>query len=159
MVLIAKIILIATLELILFQDIKDRRVYWFLFPLVGLLCGVLHYLNTLPELFYMSVGMNMIFTIILLLSVFLYTKFKLKVAFSEAFGFGDVLFFLAVSLSFSTISFVVLFICALIFSLVLHLILKKQSKTAVPLAGYMSLFFVVTYLGHWLGFINSVYSI
>ncbi|MBN4057923.1 hypothetical protein JYT34_00600 [Olleya sp. AH-315-K02] len=158
MLLIVKIILVVTLGLILFQDLKERQVYWFLFPLVGISCGVLHYFNTLPELFYLSVVMNMIFTTILLLIVFLYTKFKLKIAFIEAFGLGDVLFFLMVSFSFSTISFVILFICALIFSLIVHLTLKKNSNN-VPLAGYMSLFFVFTYLAYWSGFINSVYRV
>jgi hypothetical protein len=159
MLLIIKIILVITLGMILFQDIKQRQVYWFLFPLVGVSCGVLHYFKTLPELFYISVGINIVFTSFLLVIVFLYTKFKLKIAFNEAFGLGDVLFFLAVSFSFSTISFVILFICALIFSLVIHLTLKKQSMAVVPLAGYMSLFFALSYLGHWFGFINSVYSI
>lgn len=158
MLLIVKIILILMLGLILFQDLKERQVYWVLLPLVGIFCGVLHYFKTLPELFYMSVGMNILFTSVLLLIVFLYTKFKLKVAFSDAFGLGDVLFFLMVSFSFSTISFVILFICGLIFSLALHLLLKRNS-TNVPLAGYMSLFFGFTYLAYWSGLINSVYSI
>jgi len=157
--LIVKIILIVTLGLILFQDVKERQVYWFLFPLVGFCFGVLHFFKTLPELFYTSVSMNILFTSVLLIIVYLYTKLKLKTNFKNAFGLGDVLFFLMVSFSFSTISFVILFICALIFSLVLHLTLKKQSLTAVPLAGYMSLFFALSYLGHWFGFINSVYSI
>ncbi len=156
--LIVKIILIVTLGLILFQDVKERQVYWFLFPLVGLSCGVLHYFKTLPELFYSSLILNIGFASILLLIVILYIRFKLKIAFNKAFGLGDVLFFLVITFSFSTVSFIILFISALIFSLVLHLFIKRKPAT-VPLAGYMSLFFGFAYLGHWFGFINSIYSI
>ena len=153
-----KIILILTLAYVLFQDVKERLVYWFLFPLTALCCGVLHYFNTLPELFYISVAINMAFTSILLLIVFLYAKIKLKTAFNQAFGLGDVLIFLALTFSFSSVSFIVLFICALLFSLLLHFALKKKN-TVVPLAGYMCLFFGVVYLANWFDFINSLYSI
>ena len=69
MLLIVKIILVVTLGFILFQDIKQRQVYWFLFPLVGFCFGVLHFFKTLPELFFMSVGMNFIVNRILIYQI------------------------------------------------------------------------------------------
>jgi len=158
MLVFIKIALILSLVFILLQDIKSRLVYWFLFPIAGLCCGILHYYNTLTELFYLSILFNLVFVIILLLIVYLYTKFKIKTTFDKVFGLGDVLLFLALALSFSSISFIVFFSSALIFALVLHLVLNNKSTT-VPLAGYMSLFFGCTYLAYWLGFINSLYSI
>jgi hypothetical protein len=54
----------------------------------------------------------------------------------------------------------VLLSSALVFSLVLHLCLSKFQKTVtVPLAGYISLFFGIVFMGVWSGLINSLYII
>lgn len=156
---IVKILLVAVLLIIIVQDIKERQVYWFLFPVIGLCCGILHYYKTIPVLFYKSLLMNLIFVSILLSIVFLYARFKLKAKFNTTFGLGDMLLFFTLTVSFSTISFIIIFVFALIFSLVLHLIIKKKANETVPLAGYMSVFFGFVYLGHWSGFINSVYTV
>ena len=158
--LILKIILIASLCLIFYQDLKERQVYWFLFPLFATISAILFYNSTLPELFYISVGMNFIFISILLLIVFLYSKLKLKSNFSETFGFGDVLLFVGLIFSFSTISFLILFVFSLLFALIIHLIIKQYSKLqSVPLAGYISLFFGLTYILYWAGFTSSLYAL
>ncbi|MFL1012609.1 hypothetical protein [Flavisericum labens] len=151
-----KIILIITLGAILYQDVKERLVYWFLFPMVALCLGMLFYSNVIPQMFFASVFMNLIFIAILLLVVLLYSKIKLKTKFNTVFGSGDIVFFLAMVFSFSTITFMILFISALIFSLVLHLVVKNKQRS-VPLAGYMSLFFGLVYLGYWSGIIKSIY--
>lgn len=156
--LAVKVILLFVLGLIFYQDIKERQVYWFLFPLVAICVGVLFFFKTLSELFIMAIALNILFVAILLLAVLLYTKIKLKS--NKAIGLGDVLFFLASAFAFSTISFIVIFIGSLIFSLVLHNALtKSQNSITVPLAGYMSLFFGLTYLAYWFGIIQSVYQV
>jgi len=157
---IVKCILLTTFLFVFFQDIKERQVYWFLFPIIGLCCGVLLYKKQIPEIVLYTVTTNVLFVVSLLVIVFMYSKFKLKTAFKNTFGLGDVLFFFAIAFSFSSISFIILFVFALIFSLVLHLFLKRKSTyKTVPLAGYMSLFFACIYVTHWLGFINTIYSI
>lgn len=157
---IIKIILIGILGSIFYQDFKERHVYWFLFPLFGFCSAFLFYNSTLPELFYIAVGMNFIFISILLLIVFLYTKLKLKSSFNEAFGLGDVLLFIGLIFSFSTISFLVIFVFSLLFALVLHLIIKQYSKLqSVPLAGYISIFFGLVYISHWIGITSSLYNL
>ncbi|WP_298341119.1 hypothetical protein [uncultured Algibacter sp.] len=139
---------------------KERQVYWFLFPISGLICALLFYNNTLPELFYLSVTFNFIFIFLLILVLNFYVKFKLKTTILKAIGLGDLLLFGSLSLSFSTISFIIIFISSLIFSLVLHLASSKNQKLLhVPLAGYMSLFFLITYLIHWSGYVSLVYTI
>lgn len=155
-----KLILIIAFALVFLQDYKERQVYWFLFPIIGVLGGILFYQNTLSELFLVSILMNLTFLVALTLIIYLYAKLKLKTKFFNTLGLGDLLLFLAISVSFSTVSFIILFISALIFSLVLHLILYKSQKTVtVPLAGYMSLFFLTSYLFHWIGFVNIVYNV
>jgi hypothetical protein len=73
---------------------------------------------------------------------------------------GDILLFLAISISFSSIPFDILFVSGLIFSLVLHLCLNRSPKKGtVPLAGYMAIFFSAIYIGFWSGIIDSLYLV
>jgi hypothetical protein len=54
----------------------------------------------------------------------------------------------------------VLFVFGLIFSLLIHIVIKKNSKfNTVPLAGYLCLFFTIAFIGQWSGIIQSLYSI
>jgi len=154
-----KIILICTLALIFYQDLKERQVYWFLFPLFATCSAVLFYTSTIPELFYVSVGMNIICISILLLIVFLYSRLKLKTTFYKTIGLGDVLLFIGLVFSFSTISFLVIFVFSLLFALVSHLLVKQYSKfQTVPLAGYISLFYSIAYISYWTGLTPSLYA-
>lgn len=159
-IILIKIVLIISFGIILFQDTKYRKVYWFLFPVVGLCVSILFFLNTLPELFYISIILNILFISILLGCLFLYTKLKLKTAFKNVIGLGDILLFIALVFGCASISFITLLTCALVFSLILHLLIsKKQKITTVPLAGYMSLFFGITYLSFWAGIIDTLYQV
>lgn len=157
MITTLKIILILVLGAIFYQDLKERQVYWFLFLFLGICAALLFYSNTYQEVFILSIIINLIFVLFLIFGVVVYSRLKLKTNWNSTFGYGDVFFFLAIALSFSTISFIVIFVGALVFSLAAHMILSKD-KT-VPLAGYMSLFFAATYLGHWLGILNAIYQI
>lgn len=159
MVLI-KIILIITFGIIFYQDVKERQVYWFLFPVVALCVAFLFFMETLPELFLTSILLNFFFVFILLAIVFLYARYKLKTKFYNTIGLGDVLLFIALIFTCATISFIIILPAALIFSLLLHLFISKnRSNTTVPLAGYISVFFGITFLSFWFGFINSIYQI
>jgi len=140
------------------QDIKERKVYWFLFPIIALCSGVLLYKNITSDVYYITIGINYFFVLVLIAVIFLYSKFKIKSSIKDTFGLGDGLLFFALTFTFSNISFMILFVFSLIFSLVIHVVLKKHSKfQTVPLAGYMSLFFALSYIGYWSGIITSVY--
>ncbi|MDI1307437.1 MAG: hypothetical protein PSX42_21685 [bacterium] len=77
----------------------------------------------------------------------------------EVFGLGDVLLFIFITFSFSIVSFFVLFVFSLVFSLLLHFVLqRKQIDKTVPLAGYLSLFFGVVYGISFLGYSNFLYA-
>jgi len=160
MVIALKIVLVTTLLSILYQDIKERQVYWFLFPMVGISAGLLFYLNTIPELFLLTVSINMVLVTLMLVVIYAYIKLRLKLSFKDTLGLGDILLFVMLALAFSNISFYVLFISALVFSLLLHLILNRNKKdNDVPLAGYMSGFFMLVFLGFWSGLIDNLYSL
>lgn len=156
---ITKSILFIAFLAVFIQDIKERQVSWFLFPIIALCSGVLQYKNIALDILIPTLLINASFISLLLFVVFCYAKLKLKTNINGVFGLGDGLLFFALVFTFSTIPFIILFVFALIFSLVLHLLIKEKTVIqTVPLAGYMSLFFAITYLSHWFGFTHSIYT-
>lgn len=141
------------------QDWRERKVFWFLFPIIAICCGVLLYNKLYKSTFYITILINSLFNLMLLLIIAIYSKFKLKTSMKNTFGMGDALLFFALAFSFSCVSYLILFVFGLVFSLTLHLFLKHKNKQDnVPLAGYLSLFFSLAYLGHWIGFLPYLYT-
>lgn len=142
-----KLLLLGTFSLIFFQDCKDRTVYWFLYPIMGILVLLLQIQIVPIAIALINSAFNLLFVLFLLVFCYWYAQIKLKKSLLQSvLGLGDVLFFLCIAFSFSIVSFWVLFVFSLIFSLILHLILQRtQKEQTVPLAGYMSLFFAVVY--------------
>lgn len=141
-----KLILLLIFGAILYQDYKNRLVYWFLYPITGILVFAIQLYYIPIEVVFVNSVLNIFFVTFLLAVCFIYLKLK-KMSFQDSLGMGDILFFIFISFSFATVSFIVLFVFALVFSLILHFVFrnKKQFNT-VPLAGYMSLFFAVVYI-------------
>ena len=136
-----------TLALITIQDYKERSVYWFLYPIVGLLVlGIQMIQNPIYTVIFNSLS-NLIFISILLFFAALYSKIRLKKQLiNESIGLGDVFFFIAISFAFAPISFLIIFVFSLLFSLAVHLYLNpKKNAVTVPLAGHMALFFGMVY--------------
>lgn len=148
--------IVVILGYITYQDSKEQQVYLLLFPLIGILMGLKHFLNSSLGPFLYAIGINLIVITIMMLSIYLYSRFKLNQKLLKVFGLGDLLLFICLALAFSSLSFIVIFVASLIFSLLLHLSLR--SKDTVPLAGYMSLFLSVVYIGSELNLINNLYS-
>lgn len=149
-----------SLLLIFFQDLKERKVYLWLFIVVGICSVVLHYQTTYSFLFFYSLLFNLVVIATLLLVLSLYLLVRKKQKLKDVMGGGDILFLAILATTFSSISFLVLLVCSLVFSLSIHLLFTfNNQKNTVPLAGYMSLFFALVYLGHWLGFNQTLYSI
>lgn len=143
---------------IFFQDLKNREVHLFWFFILLFSTAFLYIQNTVWQVFLISSLINLTIVLIISFITFLYIKFKLKMNFEQAFGLGDLLFFIAVSFAFATYSFLMVFVIGLLFSLLMHIIVKRfQTKQSVPLAGYMSLFFALCYIGMWTGIIQSLY--
>lgn len=142
-----KILLLSVFFLILYQDCKDRKVYWFLYPAIGILVFLLQISISPVYSVLINSVFNLLFVAVLLSVCYLYATFRLKKnLLKEVFGLGDVLFFIFIAFSFSIVSFLILFVFSLFFSLLLHFVLQhKQAEKTVPLAGYMSLFFGTVY--------------
>lgn len=153
-----KLILVIIFGAILYQDYKNRLVYWFLYPITGILVFAIQLYYIPIELVFANSVLNILFVTFLLTVCFIYLKLK-KISFKNSLGMGDILFFIFISFSFATVSFIVLFVFALVFSLILHFVFqnKNQLKT-VPLAGYMSLFFAVVYMATFCSDSNFLYA-
>ncbi|MDH7445306.1 hypothetical protein QBK95_06725 [Aquimarina sp. 2201CG14-23] len=146
---------------ITYQDLDNREVYWFLFPSLSMLLGLLHYNNVLPIHFKNAILINtgLIGTIIAVLYIYSLIKIK-RPFFKEVFGIGDAMFFLALAIAFPTITFMIIFVFSLLFSLGIWLIVKNNSRhNTIPLAGYMSLFLALILIGNWATSIINLYLI
>lgn len=156
--IILKIILLIILGIIVFQDIKERAVWWILFPLFLIAAGYLNFLRNPEGMFFIFSFLNFLILGVILGISFLYAKFKMNVNFiNGAFGIGDLLFFIALTLAFPTVTFIVVLVFCLIFSLVLHSFLAKAREITVPLAGYSALFLILIYSSHWMGIFKNLY--
>lgn len=134
---------------IAFQDFKERKVFWFLFPLAMLLFGLVHFLHVIElTIFFHHTLINFLLITCIITILFIHTRFILKKVFlNYSLGLGDILFFYAFGLGFPTITFIILFVGAIIFSLLLFLLFKKTLKLdTVPLAGLMGFFLVFVIL-------------
>lgn len=157
---IFKFLLIGVFLLVFYQDHKDRKVYWFLYPIIGCLVFVLQMQSVSIYSSLINTGINLMFMFFLLLICYLYAKLKLKRPFlKEVFGVGDLLFFIFIAFSFSIVSFLMLVAFSLLFSLLLHFAINyKQAEKTVPLAGYMSLFFAVVFFVSFFWECNFLYA-
>lgn len=178
--LLLRVIALASLLAIFYQDQKERRVFLWLFIVVCLTFGALH-LNTVGWYqFAISLLFNVGITVILLGVLAAYSKLRMpSVSFLQVFGLGDILFIAALALGFSTLSYITLLVFGLLFSLVLHqvwlgMLSRKRTDTqisrdfipanesaelskTVPLAGYLALFFAGVLIVHWLGYYTNLY--
>ena len=139
--------LIGCFAFIAIQDSRDRLVYGFLYIVAALLCMAIQWRVSGLQLAVATSLVNLFFVAIILLAACTYIKIKLRRGFyNKAIGSGDLLLFLALCFSFSTVPFVVMLVFSLVFSLLLHQFIKNPKHTTVPLAGYMSVFFAAVYL-------------
>lgn len=139
-----KILLVVLFILIFIQDYKQRLVYWFLYFFVGIcsLCLQLTFFDW--QTIAINTFINISFISILVVSGFLYCKLIKKEPFlNHSIGIGDIFMFVSLCFLFPAITFILFFVFSLIFSLMIHLLLKEKYTihNDVPLAGYMSLFF------------------
>ena len=97
-----KVLIILTFGFIFWQDFKDRLVFWFLYPMVGVL-GFLIQIELLPiSILLINTLINLVLVLTLSLILFVYTKIILKKKFvNESIGIGDLLFFVFLCFCFS----------------------------------------------------------
>jgi hypothetical protein len=138
------ILLILTFLLIFYQDITSRMVYWFLYFFVAGLSFIIHNQYQYWKIVLIFSLINAIFITVLILTSFMYAKYIMQQNYlNYSIGMGDIFMFFALTFLFPPITFLILLIASLVFSLFLHFLFKKKYKIHknVPLAGYMAFFY------------------
>jgi len=149
-----------SLIMIFAQDFRERAVYVWLFIITSLLMGYLYFSTTNNVEYLINIGINLSLIATIIGVLFLYAKYKIKIPFSQIFGFGDVFFFITIAMSFPIATFLVLFSFSLLFSLVIFKFLKVYLKEkSVPLAGLQALFFLFVFSINWSFQLTNLYAI
>lgn len=142
------------------QDIKQREVWNYHFILFGAIGTFLFFSDSHSIEFYL---LSILVNVLLVILILLLTKISMKVIFkrdSNYLGLGDVFLFFAFAVSFPTMTFINFFVFAILFTFVLHLLVKKSYKPdhkTIPLAGFMSIFLLCMYIAYWLKIYPSIY--
>lgn len=149
MIIVLKLILIVLFFLIFKQDYKDRMVSWVLYLSIGITNLILQLLFISWQSVIANSSFNIGFISLLILIMYFYSKLiKRQPLINHSIGVGDIFLFYSLCFLFPIITFMILFIFSLVFSLLLHFLLKKKynQHNSVPLAGYMALFYSVVLL-------------
>jgi len=131
---------------IAYQDIRDRMVTMVIFPLLSVVLAWIHISHSGWEVVLWFSLLNLLLVNAMLLLLFVYTRIRRSGKFlNHSIGLGDIFFFCAFAVGFPTLTFSVLFVGALLFSLFLFLTVKSvRDMRTVPLAGFMALFLIGT---------------
>ncbi len=155
-----KIIIVISCVIITIQDHLSRSVWWFVFPLLGISMGMIYYQNSQQENFLINCFINNVILLIIMALAILILKLKRpELGMDRMIGLGDILLFLAFSFGFPSMAFVIILVSSLIFSLVVHLVLRKNHQETVPLAGYSSSLLLLLFMVHWFGFYPQLYQL
>tara|TARA_B100000508_G_scaffold141092_1_gene146498 strand:- start:181437 stop:181940 length:504 start_codon:yes stop_codon:yes gene_type:complete len=124
-----------------YQDLKDRSIHWITIPLLflSLLWWQDFSISALVE-----TVKNLLFILVILFFLTVYVSFKHRSyqnITESYFGWGDILFLLAITPAFSNQVFMLFFIGCTIVVLIISLILMKMTPTfeVIPYAGLFAL--------------------
>lgn len=131
--------------LCLYQDVRHRGIHWLVFPLLFLSAL---WLSGTPDWKVMAVNAGIFCGMLVLLSIYLSLKEGRLVQLTKGyFGWGDILFLLAVTPLFDTLEYLMFFTIGTLLSLIIHGVSSLIVRQAnVPYAGYMALMGMVTLL-------------
>ncbi|GAL85649.1 hypothetical protein MYP_2878 [Sporocytophaga myxococcoides] len=138
------IIMVVVLSFIFFQDLKDRAVSWYFFPLLFLLAGLIRFQKSDLMSFLLDCGLNMLFVIVQLAMVWGYFSVKngkfINIT-KNYLGIGDILFLCSITPLFSPVVFVMFYVVSLLVivtgAIVIRLITITKNDS-IPLAGLQS---------------------
>ncbi|WP_158829397.1 hypothetical protein [Mucilaginibacter lacusdianchii] len=156
--LLLKILIAFVLLMIFAEDMRSRSVHWYLFPLLALELGLLHYWQAGQSLLNLlaSAGLTLLFLFLQLALVTAYFSFKNK-RFTNItaglLGWGDVLLLTSLTCYLPLLHFIVFYIGSLVVILLFWIIYQKTvvgKQSTVPLAGLQSLLFVLLLAFSWL---------
>nr|WP_315422888.1 hypothetical protein [uncultured Pedobacter sp.] len=138
-----------------YQDLKYRGIYWWMFPALLLLLAI----STIQVLGFSvmmaQVAKSLIFLGLQFLVLTAYISIrqkKLTNIFEGFFGLGDLLFLVAISFGFSFLNYVLFYLLSLMVVVIFSAIFGVDSKLhgkKIPLAGYQALLLILLTAGSW----------
>lgn len=135
-----------------YQDFRYRAISWWLIPVLFLLLAYNNVQNASFELVYHNLAFNFIFILIQTGLLFIYFSIKNRGfvnIINNYIGIGDFLFFMVLTVCFSVFNYVVFqvvsFIIVAMFFWIFRL-LKKDLDPLIPLAGGMSLLYLLMFI-------------
>lgn len=160
MIALLNVLALSNFLAISYQDIRERQIYILLLVSLAVLLASIHFIMwDTWYLFGLNIAINLLLVGSIIIVLYLVTRGLFKKSFLDhSFGKGDLILFLALALAHPTMTFVVLFACALIFSLIMAFVLQPRIKE-IPLAGYMCLFYTIILVLAWLPGFPSLYTI
>jgi len=149
MKMILTILMILILGILFYQDLKERKISLWILVIGIIIGGIIHYLHQYLMVFLWNIFINTAFIMLLFGVLWSYAKLKMKKKIFDVFGLGDLLFFILLAVSLPMLSFLIVFIFSLLFSLITFILLKNTfTDKTVPLAGLQSLFFGLVLMGN-----------
>lgn len=133
------------LAFVVFQDFKSKSISWYLLPMLLIVFIGNALLRIEVENLLLFSGINLILVITNLVGVFLlvWLKERKPINIIDSYlGLGDVLFFLVITTTFSPFNFVVFYLGSILIITLIYgviILINKEKKTLIPLAGAMSL--------------------
>lgn len=165
MLLLADACLLLLLFIVAFQDFKYRALTWplLIFLLIVFVFKALLIVSLSDLVRHSAYNFVFVFAQQILLFSYMCMKNKKFVNIINSYlGLGDILFFVVLCSSFSTVNFIVFYLFALIFSLLFVLIynkIKEQKIIEIPLAGLMAIgmmiVIILSYVVHEINFYDD----
>ena len=154
--LFLRLLILAVLLLVFVQDIRNRSVYWVLFPVLAVLLVLLHSLphHLLADI-WQPVSINIVFLLFqfLIISVYFSIKNRRWINITDGLlGWGDILLLLSIAFYLSALNFLLFYIVSLTISLLIWLfwqVISEEKNKQIPLAGFQALIFTVFLAGDW----------
>jgi len=160
MIVSLNIAIIGLLLWVFYQDLKERKVTIFLLLILFALGGFLHSQFHMFEIFLMHISINLAVIGCILLILLLYTRWIMKKRLFEAFGLGDLLFFLVLAVSFPVPTFLIVFSSSLVFAFIVFMVLKPSLKDqTIPLAGFQALFVLMMMMSNLIFNFTDLYRV
>lgn len=144
MLFLADIIVLFLLGLVVLQDFRERAISWFLPPLLFIVCGIKGFSALKAGELFSHTAFNILFIALQLLLLSGYISLKNKKwtnIIDTHLGAGDILFFIALSIAFTPLNFIVFYISGMLVTLsgfIIFRLSSRRAETEIPLAGGMA---------------------
>lgn len=151
------LILFCTLNLILIiEDFRYRKVHLIL--IILLLITNSYYWVWLNEQNTWYTNLAFLSILIVLLFVYIKIRFKGKISFKEAIGYGDIIFLIAMTPVFNLYNFFIFFNLSILLALITFFILNRVNKDfkKIPFISFMGISNLLLLLLSTLGVLNTI---